>query len=238
MEQHGRQFTAQGTVLSMDTGLRRTTLFLLLIGLVCGLGLINGYINHLIARIPYAYWSVELLYWIVTPVAVITVAIRFGNLRLEEIGISRNIFGKRSVLLIIITTIAFAPLSHWWYREMYEFFHHQFPGRPFFAYQMVMPHDRTLRHLVSIYFALSAGIVEEIYYRGLFYKVTQFWPRPLLLYGLLSPIAFALVHWEGGLASMLSAYAFGMLMVFAFMLMRNLWPLIIGHIYTDYLWFS
>jgi len=70
------------------------------------------------------------------------------------------------------------------------------------------------------------------------YRVSQLFSKPTLIYIAVSPLLFALVHWEGGTANVIAAYIFGLGAVGVFMYMKNIWPLIIGHIYTDYVWFS
>ncbi len=206
--------------------------------LIISLGSVNGYINHLIAAMPFAYWSLELLYWIVLPVVIFSFLIHFCGLRLSDLGINGCIFGLHSVPLVLIVSVAFAPLSLWWYHKAYLYFSTHFPAEPFFAYQMVIPADPVLKQLIALYFALTAGVVEELYYRGLFFRFARCFKTPAAVYLIASPLLFSLVHWEGGVAAMLAAYAYGLFAALFFLIMRNLWPLIIGHIYTDYMWFS
>ena len=48
---------------------------------------------------------------------------------------------------------------------------------------------------------------------------------------------FALVHWQGWLPCVLASYALSMASALVFLGFRNLWPLIIGHVPTDFVWF-
>jgi membrane protease YdiL (CAAX protease family) len=54
------------------------------------------------------------------------------------------------------------------------------------------------------------------------------------LYLLVSPILFAAIHWESGWANTGAAYVYGLFAAVAYLAMRNIWPLIVGHFYTDY----
>ncbi|MCP4769644.1 MAG: CPBP family intramembrane metalloprotease [Gammaproteobacteria bacterium] len=51
-------------------------------------------------------------------------------------------------------------------------------------------------------------------------------------------LLFSLVHWEDGLANLASTYIFGVFMAIAYLGLRNLWPLVIGHIFIDLVWFG
>jgi len=200
--------------------------------------LINGYINSIIHEIPAAYWAFELFSWVVVPIIIFTIAIKQVGLRLSEIGINQRIFGTDSIPLLLVVCIIFCPLYLLVYKSSFTFFSSLFPSDPYFTYKTVTPEEGALRIIVVIYFGLSAGIVEELYFRGLMYKISSFFSSPAVIYIICSPIAFALIHWEGGMANILATYITGAFAVLAFLLMRNLWPLIIGHIYTDFIWFS
>ena len=62
---------------------------------------VNGYVNAQIASRPVAYWSFELSYWILLPVLVLAALVRFGGLRLSDIGIHGRIGGRRSVGFLV-----------------------------------------------------------------------------------------------------------------------------------------
>lgn len=200
--------------------------------------MVNGYINSIIFDNPYAYWGFELFSWIVVPVMVFTIAFRYAGLRAADIGLHSRVFGFESIPLLAVTCALFSPVCLWVYRESHAVFSTMFSGEPFFEYDAVMPEEGLLKTLIAIYFSLSAGIVEELYFRGMFYKVAHFFNRPIFLYVVASSLAFSLIHWEGGLSNLCATFVFGLFAAGAYLLIRNLWPLIIGHIYTDYVWFG
>ena len=55
----------------------------------------------------------------------------------------------------------------------------------------------------------------------------------IALFLLVSPLLFNLVHWEDRFANLASTYIFGVFMAIAYLGLRNLWPLVPGHIFTD-----
>jgi membrane protease YdiL (CAAX protease family) len=199
---------------------------------------INGYVNASIAKWPVAYWTFELLYWIVIPATVLACLIRFGRLQLSEIGLSSTILGRRSIGLVILICIVFCAIDFLVYYHAIRYLHTVLPNEGIFQYKSVIPEGGIRRMLVVIYLALSAGFVEEIYFRGLLFKACSFVPSATLKYFVLSPLLFALAHWESGPANTAAAYVVGVVTAGAFLAMRNLWPLIAGHIYTDYFWYA
>ena len=54
----------------------------------------------------------------------------------------------------------------------------------------------------------------------------------------MSPLVFSLVHWESGIANLAAAWVVGLLAAAALLLLKNLWPLIAGHVFTDLLWYG
>ena len=218
--------------------IQQKTLFPLLIGVGIFPFMINGYINSLIADMPILYWGFELFSWVVLPTFIFGIAIKYGGLDFNSLGLNGKIFGKRNLPLLIIVCIILCPLDYWLYHEIYNYFRAVFPSTPVFSYQSVIPSVGLWSIVIPIYFSLSAGIVEELYFRGFMLKTSSLFAYPMLSYLILSPLLFSLAHWEGGVANMLATYIFGVLAALAFLWLKNLWPLIIAHVYTDFMWFS
>lgn len=57
-------------------------------------------------------------------------------------------------------------------------------------------------------------------------------------YIVISSIVFAGAHWEGGLPNLAETFTVGIFAATIFRLTGNLWPLIVGHIITDWYWFA
>ena len=213
-------------------------LYLALLGLGIFPFLVNGYVNSIIVRWQAAYWAFELLCWVGIPALVIVLAATRGGMRPADIGLNANLFGRPNLLLLGLLCVAFGPVELFIYKGAYTLLREAFPAPALFSYESVVPQAAWLRVLVAAYFALSAGIVEEIYFRGLFHKLAGTFPRPATTYLVASPLCFALVHWEDGPANLAATYLIGLLCALAYLGLRNLWPLIFGHVYTDYVWFS
>jgi hypothetical protein len=199
--------------------------------------LINGYINTHIYQTPLLYWTFELLSWIAIPIAVYLLSRNYLDLKLSDIGIHHTIFDVHSWFLIVLTSIFLAPVIFLVYKYSYLFFEGIFQYSPLFEYDVMIPQNGLLKFVVLLYFSISAGIVEE-FYRGLVYKFSSYFANPTFMFVLISPIFFALPHWENGIINLCATYVVGLFFALIFLVSKNLIPLIIGHIYTDMLWFN
>ena len=130
------------------------------------------------------------------------------------------------------------PLDYIFYTELYSYFIITFPSESYFSYKSVIPQEGVLKYITVIYFSMSAGIVEELYFLGFFFKISGYFKNSISIYLISSPILFSLIHWEGSLANIFSTYFFGLFASIAFLYMKNLWPLILGHVFTDAMYFS
>ena len=199
---------------------------------------INGAINPIIYPHPWLYWGFELLSWLVLPAIVFSLAVRKGGLRAGDIGLTAQVRGRRRLALLLVLCVVAGPFDLLLYSHAYAFFRELFPAEPLFSYQTIVPEHGVLRVIVAAYLGLSAGLVEELYFRGLFFSISCFFRTPTTVYLAFSPVLFSLVHWEGGLSNLFATYIFGLISALVFVLIRNLWPLIIGHVYTDYFWYQ
>ena len=199
---------------------------------------INGLVNSVIYDNALLYWGFEFLTWIVIPSTVLYLVTRTPGFQFSDLGYHDTICGLRKTGLLLLVCVLFAPLCYWVYSTSYEFFIELFPTGESFDYDSVVPASGIFYFAVVVYFGLSAGLVEEFLFRGLLYRAFSGFRHPVLLFMVVSPLLFGLVHWEDGLANLASTYIFGVFMAIAYLGFRNLWPLVIGHIFTDLVWFG
>jgi membrane protease YdiL (CAAX protease family) len=224
-----------------DTRQQRNRLLLLAL---CGIAplMVNGLVNSLIAHNALLYWGFEILTWIVIPSTILLLVIRTAGVQLSDLGYHCSYHGsfrgQADIGLVLLACAVFAPLCYGVYYYSYDFFSSLFPGQGFFRYESIVPESGILYFAVIIYFALSAGLVEEFLFRGLLYRAFSGFRHSLGLFLVISPILFSLVHWEDGLANLASTYIVGVFMAIAYLGLRNLWPLVIGHIFTNLVWFG
>jgi membrane protease YdiL (CAAX protease family) len=159
-------------------------------------------------------------------------------MQFSDLGYHGSFRGQAGIGRVLLACAVFAPLCYGVYIYSYDFFSGLFPGQGFFQYDSVVPESGILYYLVIIYFAASAGLVEELLFRGLLYRAFSGFEHSLGLFLVISLILFSLVHWEDGIANLASTYIVGVFMAIAYLGFRNLWPLVTGHICTDLVWFG
>jgi membrane protease YdiL (CAAX protease family) len=212
----------------------------LLLLALCGIApfMINGLVNSIIPQNTLLYWCFELLTWVVIPSTVLYLVTRTPGFQFSDLGYHGTICGQRKTGLLLLACVLFAPLCYWVYSTSYDYFIELFPAGESFDYDAVVSASGIFYFAVVVYFGLSAGLVEEFLFRGLLYRAFSGFPSSTVLFLVVSPLLFGLVHWEDGLANLASTYIVGVFMAIAYLGFRNLWPLVIGHIFTDLVWFG
>ena len=200
--------------------------------------LVNGLVNSVIADNTLLYWAFELLTWVAIPLLILHFALRFTANGLRDFGLHASIRGHDNPGWVLLACALFAPLCYGVYKTSHDFFSRLFPSESFFDYESVIPDSGFLYIVVVLYFALSAGLVEEFLFRGLLWKALSGLHHSLVLFLVVSPILFSLVHWENGPANLAATWVVGVFLALAYLGLRNLWPLIVGHVFTDLLWFG
>lgn len=91
------------------------------------------------------------------------------------------------------------------------------------------------RTILVIYLALTAGIVEEYFFRGISKNVIEdYWTKSKVVYVFTSSLLFASVHWAGGLANTVNTFFIGILCAIVYLRIKTLVPLIIAHAFFDW----
>ena len=199
--------------------------------------LINGALNPILVERLILYWLFEIASWVFLPLLLFAIANRKAGLRLAHLGLHAEVRGSKRPLLLFLLCVVSGPLYLFIYTESLEVFRQYVPGEALFAYQSVVPPGGISRVIVGLYLAVTAGVVEELYFRGLFHRIAESFPAPAAVYLMFSPTLFALVHWEGTPAAIPATFVIGLVASVAFLAARNLWPLIVAHVYADFLWY-
>lgn len=196
---------------------------------------LNGFVNPYIYQDFATYWIIELTIWILLPIVIFSALSKHTNLYLYNLGMNSKIIGVESIWAIVLGCFFLSPLIYMIYTWLYSYFQAVYPSQPFFSYHQVLPENPLSRTLTAFYFAITAGIVEELYFRGLLFKLVEQLKYGSIVFVGLSPILFAAIHWENGLSNVLATFTFGILSALLFLALKNLWPLIIGHGFTDFI---
>ena len=201
---------------------------------------LNGFYMPYLAQHLTAYWIVELFTWTVLPLIGIYWIVKKTSFTLGDIGLRlKTTTSKLPIILALaVVSVLFASplyIKSWHAATVIfdeNYFHYGF------EYTDVIPSSGYMHYAVALFFSLSAGIVEEIYYRGI---LRLFWGnnnRSILSYILVSSLIFSSIHWEGGIYNLFATFSFGVFMSILYLCSKSLVPGILGHAYSDWLIYS
>jgi membrane protease YdiL (CAAX protease family) len=106
-----------------------------------------------------------------------------------------------------------------------------------FSYRDVVPRGRFGTFAV-LYLALSAALVEEVFYRGVLARLVIGSRDTALkrhLFVAVSAILFGVNHWSQGLPQVVATIYLGVVAAFLYLRLRNLWYVIGGHLVLNLL---
>jgi hypothetical protein len=224
--------------------MRRSRIAILLVIGVLPLYL-NGFWNPLLASRPRWFWIVEVLTWIILPLALYS----WGGWRHlvtnAELGFHKSVCGSRNEWVFGLCLVAAPFLMVWLDGRLYDIVPRFVPVNrwqvPFKYNDMIPspgPHTGRYRLLALLHLALTAGLVEGFYYCGLLRLLFRAGWGGAALFVLISSILFAGSHWEGGTQKLVYALAWGIVMATVYAVTRNLWPIVVGHMFVDITWLT
>jgi len=199
-------------------------------------GLINGVYNASLSEAsPLLFWLVDMLGWIVLPSAILYYIYRYYGIGLRDYGFTalNSAYQRREIIswsflatfILSIYYFAFGWLA-------WEFIDSPISS---FSYGGVVPEGDS-RYLAIFYLAITAAIFEEIFFRGLIWRLVYSSALPYnksVIYVVVSSVLFGLVHWENGVPEIFAAMVFGIVACVLYLRLRNLIPLIFAHFCID-----
>jgi Type II CAAX prenyl endopeptidase Rce1-like len=182
------------------------------------------------------FYLVDLLQWVATPLLVWFLLLRPSGVMLKDFGLDFSPYrGKllessgRFAFVTFLLWIADFPVRHIAYRYLW-----QYAGT--FGYGNAIPASLPWHGLVVVYFAITAGFIEEIVFRGLpwaYLSRTIRGPGLNFWYITLTSLLFAAVHSEQGPHGVIAAFSYGIMTALLYTKLKNLWPLVVGHFVCD-----
>lgn len=186
------------------------------------------------------FWFYDVLLFVLLPIALVCVTARALSLTANDLGLAT----RTSAIASFVARSGAMTLLFW--LTMYAgyligaAFASQFPEvlPQTFSYLEVLPQSQPWRIGVVIYLAVTAGVGQEIMFRGIPLAVlARFNVRSSLAwYLVVSSLGFAAWHWDKGLATVTAAVAVGMMAGLAYWRQRDLLALIIAHGAVDLYW--
>lgn len=201
--------------------------------------LFNGFYNREIALVPFLYWIVEGITWVIGPL-LLWCYLRSRNIRAVDLWIQFRrppLVFFRDTAVSILAGIALAVI----YTKVRVAMKTLIPENHFhrgFEYSELIPDSRIGGLLVLFYFSLTAGVVEELYFRGILRRICEDAKVGKLAFVLLSSFLFSIIHWEGGIYNMFATAAYGMLIAVWFLRSDDLVGAMVAHTVSDLILFS
>lgn len=195
---------------------------------------LNGFYNGIIAQSAIFYWPVDLITWILVPCLLMYLyRIRGGKFR--ALGFIWPIFGFDIFKIFIYIAIwSFILLSAFKIgRSAGESLFDRNYLKTGFSYINLIPNTGFGGIAVWIYFSLTAGIVEEVFFRGLLRRFFAQNRMGAVFFVVTSTVLFSAIHWENGVNDMLATAAFGFGACVCYSLHGNILVPITAHFVAD-----
>lgn len=183
---------------------------------------------------PALFWLLDALQFAIVPAVSVWALARFAGVYPRDYGLE-SLTGPHGALFALpmyALVVAACVLGYGAGRILALFVAVEWSATGF-DYTQAIPRTPLAGLLVLLYLSLSAGLVEEIVFRGL--------PAlclPAHAYPIVSAAAFAAIHWESGSRVVLAAFFLGVVLAALYLWLRNLWPFVAGHAVSDMLAFT
>ena len=200
---------------------------------------VDGFLKIQLLEQPLIYfYFFDILKWLVLPVILMFFVHRNSNVLAREYGLVADL-GIADLLIILpaplialllvnflVTGLAYALLGR--------------PATPF-SHQEVLEVLGPLWIVGTLYFSISAGLWESIFYIGLpwlwFSQARRMQQSHINLFYFVSSSLFAIAHWENGLYNVIGAFAFQAYAIWWYFRLKTLWPVIVAHALIDIYYF-
>lgn len=189
--------------------------------------LFNGAVSCQLQAMGAAYWlGADMLAFVILSPTLMLLGWRRGWITPAALGLRWNGYRALDPILLLVFVAIVDRLYQGWP------WHLGLPTARLAPYCNPFPNSGIA---LLLYGAITAGLLEELIYRGLFWRLCARMRHADLLYLGLGPLLFALVHWEQGAPGLLRAWLFGLLYAALYRWRGQLWPLIGAHVLIDVL---
>ena len=202
-----------------------------------GILILNGlWTKSVFEHSAVAYWALDAVSHFIIPLVALYLLAKFYRISPRDYGFTRlertlGLLDLAGLTLLVgaMFWISYIPVSATLGRLLGS-------ELSSFTYFNVLPETSGARVLVAVYFAISAGVFEEIMYRSLpWVYFSMLNPRRphIISYALISSVLFGFAHWENGLHEVFATFALGFVACVLYVKIRNIWPFVIAHSWID-----
>jgi membrane protease YdiL (CAAX protease family) len=174
-------------------------------------------------------WGQDCIVFILIPSVFFFIYFRAKKISLEVLGLKKlpswwdlgysAVLALQLILIGLCTKMLLLQLQPSW--EIFQWFSYDFPK------------SSPWREIIILYACLSAGVVEELIFRGLLIPWLQSRGWNVWNALLISSLLFSGIHWCQGPVQLTQTFFFGLVMAATFVWSRKLWPIISAHILVD-----
>lgn len=206
-----------------------TVLACLFLGMFVPL-LLNGFYNGILIRSPFFYWTVELVTWVLVPCGLLYVYRRMGG-AYRDLGLvcPRSVGEVCTVVLLVciwaVILVGAFRGGQSWGESIFERNYLKLA----FNYGSLIPDSGWRATVIWIYFSLTAGIVEELFFRGMLRRIFGPGWRSTVFFVVVSTVLFSVIHWENGVNDLLATGAVGLLVGICYVWHRTILIPMIAH---------
>lgn len=201
--------------------------------------LLNGFYNPFLVDSPVLYWSVEIFTWLLVPLMTLYVFTKRGG-NFKDLGFSLpcSVFQWVQYFLLCFAAIflfyhVYMGVQTWSklvFRDNYL--------ENGFNYGSLIPRGGLAGFFVLLWFSLTAGIVEELFFRSFIRRFFGFGLSACFLFVIVSSFLFSVIHWEGGIQNLIPTFAVGAFSSIFYFFYPNITVLMIAHTITDIIVFG
>lgn len=194
---------------------------------------INDLFIYIFKETPLIVWALDPLWFVVYPVCLIPFLYRRGEISLEDMGLASGLRVRDILFGLVLASVLFLLFQLF----LTPFFMEQFPQRFHQGYSF--PPNEPYRSILIWYSAITAGVHEEIVYRGIVTSklLQRFRSKAWVL--ILSCAVFAGIHWGEGLGKLIWTFLWAIPLTLWFLKSRNIWGPVSCHVaygFVVYYW--
>ena len=198
----------------------------------------NGVYLATLARISFSlFWAADFVQWIVLPALLLAFLAKRAKVLPKHYGLDSSCLRGQLAVVATIGVFITAGLAYFLSRSVAW----QLLGEPsgFFTFPGVFP-SGLMGMVVWLYSAVTAGVVESIFFIGLPWLLYHNLRRDpsQIVFALITSAIFATAHWEQGPHIVIAALFFNLTVCAWFFKLGTLWPVVVGHTLIDLMAFS
>lgn len=193
----------------------------------------NGFINPILIQNKLLFWIIDAIDHAIIPIILLFIFRNKNNWVQSSFKWPKGIEEWANFAFLLLGVLIIGPFIFEYINDACQLAFKSnflFNGVPFkTAFDGVNFSKITL----VLYAALSAGIFEEVFIKGIFYKIFIDNKHSVYKTYIILSLLFAIIHWNQGVVGILTAFTYSILSFLLYGHIKNLIPLILLHFAID-----